>query len=88
MENKDKERIIHLRKLLTIHSYIYYVLDDSIMCDAEWDHLARELAELQKLKGIDVGFYDEIFSDFNGNTGMHLPREEWVRKEALNLLKN
>ena len=85
--DKEIERIIHLRKLLIIHSYIYYILCESVITDFEWDTLARELVELQKIKGIGASFYDNIFSDFDGSTGMHLPKEEWVQKEASELLE-
>ena len=46
MEAKD--RIAELTKLLTEANYRYYVLDDPTMPDFEYDHLLRELEDLEK----------------------------------------
>lgn len=43
-----KERIEELTALLTEANYRYYVLDDPEMPDFEYDHLLRELEELEK----------------------------------------
>ena len=43
-----KERIEELTRLLTQANYRYYVLDDPTMPDFEYDHLLRELEELEK----------------------------------------
>ncbi len=43
-----KERIEELTALLTEANYRYYVLDDPQMPDFEYDHLLRELEELEK----------------------------------------
>ena len=43
-----KERIAELTKLLTEANYRYYVLDDPTMADFEYDHLLRELEDLEK----------------------------------------
>lgn len=43
-----KERIAELTKLLTEANYRYYVLDDPTMPDFEYDHLLRELEDLEK----------------------------------------
>ena len=42
-----KERIEELTALLTEANYRYYVLDDPRMPDFEYDHLLRELEELE-----------------------------------------
>lgn len=42
-----KERIEELTRLLTEANYRYYVLDDPTMPDFEYDHLLRELEELE-----------------------------------------
>ena len=42
-----KERILELTKLLNDANYRYYVLDDPTMPDFEYDHLLRELEELE-----------------------------------------
>ena len=43
-----KERIEELTKLLNDANYRYYVMDDPVMLDFEYDHLLRELEELEK----------------------------------------
>ena len=43
-----KDRIDELTELLTQANYRYYVLDDPTMPDFEYDHLLRELEELEK----------------------------------------
>ena len=43
-----KERIEQLVKILSDANYRYYVLDDPQMLDFEYDHLLRELEELEK----------------------------------------
>ena len=43
-----RERVTELTKLLTEANYRYYVLDDPTMPDFEYDHLLRELEDLEK----------------------------------------
>ena len=43
-----RERVAQLNKLLTEANYRYYVLDDPTMPDFEYDHLLRELEDLEK----------------------------------------
>ena len=43
-----KERIQELTNILTEANYRYYVLDDPKMQDFEYDHLLRELEELEQ----------------------------------------
>ena len=42
-----KVRVEELREQLNEHSYRYYVLDDPVVSDAEYDELMRELRELE-----------------------------------------
>ena len=46
---EPKQRIEELTKLLNDAGYRYYVLDDPTMPDFEYDHLLRELEELEKV---------------------------------------
>lgn len=41
-------RIVELRHLIDEHNHRYYVLDDPIVADAEYDRLMRELLELER----------------------------------------
>ena len=43
-----RERIKELTKILTEANYRYYVMDDPVMLDFEYDHLLRELEDLEK----------------------------------------
>ncbi|HSL15672.1 MAG TPA: NAD-dependent DNA ligase LigA [Actinomycetota bacterium] len=43
-----KVRVEELREQLNEHSYRYYVLDDPVVSDAEYDELMRELRELEE----------------------------------------
>jgi DNA ligase (NAD+) len=43
-----KTRIEDLRRRIEHHNYLYYVLDDPVVSDAEYDRLFRELQELEK----------------------------------------
>ena len=70
---------------MLIHSYLYYVLDSPIIDDTTWQRWANELVELQKKK-TEIGFYDEVFANWTGDTGMHLPKEKWIQDRAKKLL--
>ena len=43
----EKERLLELRELLTKYNYEYHVLDKPTIPDAEYDHLFRELQDLE-----------------------------------------
>lgn len=75
-------RVIHLRRLLMVHSYLYYGLDDPVVSDDRWQSWANDLVELQDLVGWAHGFYDYYFEDWTGATGMHLPQDEYVQRVA------
>lgn len=80
------EKIRQRRIQMLVHSYIYYVLDTNIITDDKWQQWADELTELQKRK-MDIGFYDDVFRDWSGATGMHLPFDDWVVKRARKYVK-
>ncbi len=56
----DKEsirsRIENLRKQINYHNYRYYVLDDPVISDKEYDSMLKELIELEKN---NPEFFDE-----------------------------
>ena len=66
---------------MLVHSYLYYEMDHIIVDDDTWQRWANELVELQKRKH-DIGFYDDVFRDWNGSTGMHLPKDDWIVKRC------
>ena len=43
-----KNRMEELTKILDEANYRYYVMDDPVMLDFEYDHLLRELEDLEK----------------------------------------
>jgi hypothetical protein len=79
------EKIRQRRTQMLVHSYLYYVLDESVIDDDKWQEWANELVELQKQRK-DIGFYDAAFDDWSGATGSHLPFELWIQKRAKDLL--
>lgn len=79
------ERLVHLRRLLLIHSYLYYIRNHNLVSDHQWDAWARELVGIQDLIGWRFDFYDEAFRDWTGDTGMHLPADDYVCRVALRL---
>lgn len=82
-----EQQILNLRKTLLIASYCYYELNNSPYSDDMFDNWARTLRTLQaKHPTNKINFYDDAFADWDGTTGFHLPRDEFVGTEALKLL--
>ena len=46
-ENTEQDRIRELQEQLRHHNYRYYILNDPLISDAEWDRLYRELLDLE-----------------------------------------
>ena len=71
----DMERINRLRRCLHVHSVIYYHLDNSIVPDEVFDRWSVELVELQSAspEALTQGYRPDLFADWTGETGMHLP---------------
>ncbi len=55
-KEEAKKRIEELRRILHYHNYRYYVLDDPVISDQEYDALLRELKQLEEQF---PEFYDE-----------------------------
>lgn len=47
-EREAKEKLAGLRRKLNYHNHRYYVLDDPVISDVEYDRLFRELIELEE----------------------------------------
>ena len=67
------ERIQLLERSILVNSFAYYILDDNILSDFQYDDNARELAELKKEHPEDFkrSRYYEYFKDYcsdNDNT--------------------
>jgi hypothetical protein len=70
-----KEKIRQRRAQVTVHSCIYYALNDSIIDDHTWQRWADELYELQNKypEDCDVGYFDETFAKWDPSSGYDLP---------------
>lgn len=86
-----RELIDRRRRQLHVHSIIYYHLNTSIVPDAVFDKWANELVALHKNHPnlVNQGYMYSVFSDWTGDTGMHLPAKddvlwlaEWLVGEA------
>lgn len=82
-----KQEIIKLRRLMLVHCCIYYRLDDSIVSDHQWQEWANQLSFLQDDHGWRCGFYDQVFKDWDGSTGYHLPADQDVTRVARRTLR-
>ena len=89
-EAKIYELIQQRRLQLLVHSRIYYVLNNNIISDKQFDEFAKELVQLQKdypQISKDVIFYN-AFKNWDGTTGFDLPLEDpWVVQKANQLLR-
>ena len=83
------ELIKRRRSQMLIHSYMYYEKDNPVISDDQWQVWADELEKLQKTypEHCKLDWYDNVFADWDGATGCHLPRDEWIRKKALQLYR-
>jgi len=83
-----KEKIKQRRSQMLVHSFLYYRMDEPIIDDDKWQRWANELRDLQELNPNDcnIGFYDEEFKDWNGDTGFKLPlNDPEVIKKAMQI---
>lgn len=84
-----EEKIRQRRLQILVHSYIYYVLNDSIVSDSKWSSWAKELVALQKKypnKSKKIIYHNQ-FIDFDGSTGMDFVYDDKIRNTALKLLQ-
>ena len=86
--DKIKALIKRRRGQMLVHSYFYYVKDDPIISDDQWQAWADELTQLQNdnPKLCKTGYYDKEFFDWDGSTGMHLPKHQLVEQLANRVL--
>lgn len=69
-------QISFLQRVILIHSFLYYMLDNSIWSDKKYDEVAHRLSEMQsritKIDLITNTDYGYVFADFDGTTGFDL----------------
>ena len=72
---------------MLVHSYLYYKKDAPVITDDKWQQWADELTDLQTNypEAAKLDFYDDVFADWNGSTGMHLPFDPWLEKKVKEL---
>lgn len=71
----SQSKIDRLQRIIILHSYIYYHLDDNVLTDFEYDSKAHRLAaykqeypELWK----SSKYYEQFGDDYDGSTGFGL----------------
>lgn len=78
--NSPEELIHRYRRNVLIHSILYYMMDEPVLTDIEFDRRAKLLAQLQKdhpEASARVAYHYEGFKDFTGETGFHLQLSDY-----------
>lgn len=69
-------KIEFLQRVILVHSYLYYMLDDSVWTDKHYDEIAKQLTSIQKEhteNWLEVNTqYGYVFYDYDGTTGFDL----------------
>lgn len=69
-------QISFLQRVILIHSFLYYMLNNSIWSDSKYDEIARQLVQYQRrlteYQIIKYTQYGYVFYDYDGNTGYDL----------------
>lgn len=66
------EELERKQRQLIVHSFMYYVFDESVWSDNKYDGLALQIEEQ---KGLDIwkkSKFSSIFIDWDSSTGMNL----------------
>jgi hypothetical protein len=72
----DEERIHHLRRIILVHSILYYRFNTSVIADHVFDEWTYELARIQRenpLAMVRVLYHKESFLFFAGADAYALP---------------
>ena len=73
-----KSKIRQRRSQMLVHSRIYYLMDENIVSDDQWQKWANELADLQNKypQHCKINFFDREFATWNGDSGAFLPLKD------------
>lgn len=75
----DELKANFLERVIAIHSYLYYEMDNSIWTDKHFDEISKQLVSVLKYHNerwiIQHTQYGYAFYDFDGTTGFDL----WYR---------
>lgn len=67
-----QDKINHLQRLIVLHSYIYYELDQNVISDHEYNELGRKLVgykkEYPELWKSSM-YYEQFGDEYDGSTG-------------------
>lgn len=69
------QKISFMQRIILIHSYLYYQLDNSVISDKEFDDICKQYLEYVKRASKSNLIYSDYFyafEDFDGNTGFDL----------------
>ena len=80
------EQISRLQRIIILHSYIYYELNDNVISDREYDLKSKQLVkykndypDLWK----QTEYYKQFGDDYNGSTGFSLYRDLNKHQQAI-----
>lgn len=69
-------RVSFLQRVILIHSILYYMMDNPIISDKDFDEVSKQLVDETRWMPDDQKVktdYWYCMHDFDGNTGFHLP---------------
>lgn len=63
-------------------------MDEPVISDDKWQEWADELTKLQTENPdcCNIKYFDRDFFDWNGSTGMHLPKSDYIASRARQVL--
>lgn len=71
----DKLKVEYLQRRVIVHSILYYMLDNSVISDIDYDKISRQLIRYMKMTSeeeLKDTHYWYCMHDFDGNTGYDL----------------
>lgn len=83
-------KVSYLQRMLLIHSYLYYELDNPVITDVEYDNISKQLCmmynELTDEEKTKTEYFN-AFYDFEGSTGFYLcDRLDEKQKEVIEII--
>lgn len=84
------ELIDRRRRQIHVHSVMYYQWDTTLVADHVFDAWSNELVDLHRNHPdlIGVGYRPDLFADWTGDTGMHLPATPQITATITALLND
>ena len=71
----EKMKLEYLQRYILVHSYLYYVLDNSVISDKQYDVVSMQLVDMMSnmsKEDIEKSKYNYVMYDFDGSTGFDL----------------